>query len=647
MRSRRFAAFAAAVLLSLWAADTGRNCCIPEAQAAQTVTYEQLDPSFNGGEPIRGVDISTIISLEKSGVKFCDENGREQDIFRTLADSGVNYIRVRVWNEPYDSSGNGYGGGNSDVYTAGLIGKRAADCGMKLLVDIHYSDFWADPSKQTRPKYWAQHDHNTLKSEIYKWTSWVLESVTEAGGDIGMVQVGNETQCFFCGEKDMYKICDLFSSGEKAVRDFNRDILICHHFTNPDSGNCEWYAKVMNECGLDYDVFATSYYPYWHGSLGDLGKMLKTVGDTYNKYVMVAETAYPYTNEDGDAFPDSVTENTSNAVLDYPISVEGQAQCITDVFRTVAETGSHGIGVFYWEPAWLGLQGASYDKQKENWNRYGSGWASDAAAEYDKDVTGAGGSGFDNQALFDFSGKPLESLKVFMNIYPRREKMPQINYSEVAEGTYRIRNVRTGRYLTVEGGEASDGAGVVQYTADGAADYNSWYVEPDGRGAYSIRSAAGDKGLVLDFADNGIVLSSPGGASSQSFRFSESGEGMMILSGTDSSGALGVGEDDDGAAAEKHSRSGSAEQEWVLEPVERFRITGDLNGDGCVNAFDLVYLRGRLAAESGGEDGDLNSDGAVNIADLTTMERFLLGRGGFREPTHGTPANTVFPVKRR
>ena len=190
------------------------------------VYFSQFDMNVNDGEPIRGVDISSILAVENAGVTFCNEYGRKQDIFRTLSEHGVNYIRVRVWNEPYDSRGNSYGGGNCDLYTAAEIGRRAAKYGMKLLVDIQYSDFWADPEKQTRPKYWIQHDHETLKGEIYKYTSWVLETISEAGGNIGMVQVGNETNCFFCGETDMYKICDLFASGDQAIRDFDRSVFL-------------------------------------------------------------------------------------------------------------------------------------------------------------------------------------------------------------------------------------------------------------------------------------------------------------------------------------------------------------------------------------------------------------------------------------
>ena len=419
MGYRKIIAAVSAAALALMSAPASPDSTALSA-GNRSVQFTYLDMNFNGGEPVRGVDVSSVIACEESGVRFQNEDGSEADIFDILADHGVNYVRVRVWNEPNDGNWHSYGGGNNDVKTAGIIGKRAAEHGMKLLVDIQYSDFWADPAKQTRPKYWAQHDHETLKGEIYKWTHWVLESITADGGDIGMVQVGNETNCFFCGEKDMYKICDLFASGNKAVRDFDKDILIAHHFANPNKTDYyKWYAQVMDECGLDYDIFATSYYPYWHGTLGNLTSVLKYIGDTYHKYVMVAETAYPYTNDDGDTFGNAVTSSSSGCDLRYEISPEGQAQCIADVFQAVADTGKWGIGVFYWEPAWLGVPDKSWEERRQLWEQYGSGWATDTAKEYDRDVDSAGGSSYDNQALFDFYGKPLDSLGVFLDIYPQ------------------------------------------------------------------------------------------------------------------------------------------------------------------------------------------------------------------------------------
>jgi arabinogalactan endo-1,4-beta-galactosidase len=177
----------------------------------------------------------------------------------------------------------------------------------------------------------------------------------------------------------------------------------------------------MNECSLDYDIFACSYYSYWHGSLDNLQKTLTDIGNRYNKYVMVVETAYPYTNEDGDSFGNTVTSSTSGVDLRYDISVQGQAKALADVFQTVANCNGHGIGVFYWEPAWLGVPGISYSEQKQHWEQQGSGWATAYAGSYDKDATETGGSSFDNQALFDFRGRPLDSLDVFLNIYPQNK----------------------------------------------------------------------------------------------------------------------------------------------------------------------------------------------------------------------------------
>lgn len=420
MKIQKIISAAAAIILTFSLPHTISYAGEKKSGLEQEVWFTQFDSCINGGEPIRGVDISSIIALEKAGVTFKNEAGETEDIFKVLADHGVNYIRVRVWNEPYDSNGNGYGGGNNDVYTAGLIGKRAARYGMKLLVDIHYSDFWADPEKQTRPKYWQQHNNQVLAGEIYKWTSWVLKSVTEAGGDIGMVQVGNETNCFFCGEKDMREICKLFASGNKAVRDFDKNILIAHHFANPSTGYYPWYAEMLNECKVDYDVFATSYYPYWHGSIENMTNVMRDIGNIYSKYVMVAEVAYPYTDDNGDCFPNIIYSGSQNVEFPYPISVEGQAKCIAETFQAMANTNGHGIGVFYWEPAWIGLPDKSSEEQYKLWNSCGSGWASDFASEYDKSASSAGGSSFDSQALFDFYGNPLESLSVFEHIYPQK-----------------------------------------------------------------------------------------------------------------------------------------------------------------------------------------------------------------------------------
>ncbi|MGN1207720.1 MAG: glycosyl hydrolase 53 family protein, partial [Eubacteriales bacterium] len=142
---------------------------------------------------ILGVDASSVIAEEQSGVVYYDFDGNEQDVFKTLAENGVNTIRVRVWNNPYDENGNGYGGGNNDIEKAIEIGKRATKYGMKLLVDFHYSDFWADPNKQMVPLAWAGMDITEKSDALYAYTKDCLARLKEEKVDVRMVQIGNET----------------------------------------------------------------------------------------------------------------------------------------------------------------------------------------------------------------------------------------------------------------------------------------------------------------------------------------------------------------------------------------------------------------------------------------------------------------------
>ncbi|WEK56260.1 MAG: glycosyl hydrolase 53 family protein [Candidatus Cohnella colombiensis] len=365
---------------------------------------------------IKGVDISSIISLENSGVKFYNENGVEQDIFKTVADAGVNYIRVRVWNDPFDSNGKGYGGGNNDLATAIKIGKRATANGMKLLVDFHYSDFWADPGKQHTPKAWANLSFGDKKTALYTYTKESLQAMKSAGIDIGMVQVGNETNGQFVGESNWTNMSELFNAGSAAIREVDPNILIALHFTNPEStGRYAGYAKTLKDNNVVYDVFASSYYPFWHGTLSNLTSELKQVADTYGKKVMVAETSYAYTAEDGDGH-ENTAPKSSGQTLDYSISIQGQANSLRDVIEAVANVGEAGIGVFYWEAAWLPVgPKENLEQNKMIWEQHGSGWAASFAKEYDPKDAGVwyGGTAVDNQALFDFSGHPLASLNVF------------------------------------------------------------------------------------------------------------------------------------------------------------------------------------------------------------------------------------------
>lgn len=364
---------------------------------------------------IMGADVSTLLAQEASGVIYRGFDGETRDLLKTLSEAGINCVRVRVWNDPSDADGNGYGGGNCTLDTAITIGRRAAAYGMGLLVDFHYSDFWADPGKQTVPKAWAALTPEEKTQAVYDYTADSIRAMRDAGVRVDMVQIGNETNNGFCGETAAPRQYDLMAAAAKAVRDTDPDIRIVVHYTDPQRGNYGAYVTDLEKYGVDYDVFATSYYPFWHGTLDNLTAQLQEVIDRSGKPVMVAETSWAYTLQDTDGFPNTIGEQPT-CDTPYPFTVAGQAQAISDVIAAVAGLGEQGLGVFYWEPGWITVPGGSREEKSEKWETNGSGWASSFAAEYDPADAGLyfGGSSWDNQALFDPEGYPLDSLKAFL-----------------------------------------------------------------------------------------------------------------------------------------------------------------------------------------------------------------------------------------
>ncbi len=386
---------------------------------ADSVTSDSIFVSKVENYPddfIIGMDASSCLSLEAGGVKYYDFDGKETDLFQILADNGFNYIRVRVWNDPYDKDGHGYGGGNCDINTAVEIGKRATKYGMKLMVDFHYSDFWADPAKQMVPKAWKDMDIDTKSEALYQYTKESLQKLVDAGVDVGMVSLGNETNGSMCGETIWRNIIfGLMTAGSKATREVCPNALIAVHFANPEKvTNYADYAKKLDYYALDYDVFASSYYPYWHGTLDNLATVLSDVATKYGKKVMVAETSYAFTSEDSDFFGNTISDGGA-VTKDYPYTIQGQVNCIRNIVDTVVNKTKNGIGVCYWEGTWISAGGSTWEENSALWEKYGSGWAASYAKEYDPKDAGKyyGGTAVDNQTFFDSKGHPLESLKMF------------------------------------------------------------------------------------------------------------------------------------------------------------------------------------------------------------------------------------------
>ena len=368
---------------------------------------------------IRGMDASAVLAVENSGAKYYGFDGEEQDVFKTLAEAGVNYIRLRVWNDPYDENGNGYGGGNNDVATAIELGKRATQYGMKVCIDFHYSDFWADPTKQYVPKAWKGMNLEQKSDALYDFTVTSLTDILNAGVDVCMVQVGNEINKGMSGETFMSSVAELLKAGSSAVREVSKaagkDIQVAVHYTDIDKqGEVAKITADLEKYGVDYDIFAMSYYSFWHGSMENMQEMAEYVQDTYGKKVVIAETSYCYTTEDGDGSGNSVSGD-GDLVDGYDATVQGQADMLRDICAAADEADI--MGVFYWEGTWIPVGPADADNSSI-WEKYGSGWASSYSGSYDPKDAGKyyGGCSWDNQAMFDFTGHPLDSLKVFREL---------------------------------------------------------------------------------------------------------------------------------------------------------------------------------------------------------------------------------------
>ena len=240
-----------------------------EGNSLYVAKVENLPEDF-----MLGMDASSVIAEEASGVRYFDRKGAEKDVFEILAESGINTIRVRVWNDPFDAEGRGFGGGNCTIDTALEIGRRAAKFGMQLLVDFHYSDFWADPGKQMIPRAWKDLKYDEKIDAVYQYTKECLEKLKAEKIPVRMVQMGNETNGAMAGMRTWEDIAPLMQAASRAIREVLPEALVAVHFANPEkAGAYEGYANNLKFYGVDYDIFGSSYYPYWHGTLENLASV--------------------------------------------------------------------------------------------------------------------------------------------------------------------------------------------------------------------------------------------------------------------------------------------------------------------------------------------------------------------------------------
>lgn len=421
---------------------------------------------------IRGIDISSYTALKKAGVKYYDNEGKEASLLKVLSDNGVNYIRIRIWNDPYNEKGETYGGGSNDVKAGLEIAKEAAKYNIKVLLGFHYSDFWADPAVQLLPKAWEKDRNNQEKmcSNVYEFTKETLEQFKDAGADIGMVQVGNEISQGMMGimhrtkanvwqeEEKSVLIDSYLNAGARAVRECVPDALVAIHL---DTLNLSIYKDAMNAWErdkVDYDVLGSSSYAFWAGKnmLGNVRKAGNYVASR-GKLFAVLETSWLNSQKDADGTVNMVN-NTKDAV--YKVGPQGQADMLSDLYDAIL-SNDNGLGAFYWEGAWIPVKAGwvNWKYNKEMANEFGTGWATEnAGGYYPKSklyYNGNpvwGGDSWDNQTLFDDKGYPLDSLRFYKDAVLSNEKYSRVvialcdKENNVLE--YRVVKVVSGKSMT-------------------------------------------------------------------------------------------------------------------------------------------------------------------------------------------------------
>lgn len=350
------------------------------------------DVTFTAGSApvaIRGGDTSSLYRGEQLGGVYYNSSGTKQNALQILKNGGMNYVRLRVWVNPQD-------GMNNEATLLASAKQAYSTYGLPILLDLHYSDTWADPGHQTTPAAWSSDSLSQLESQVYAYSKQVVGDLVAQGTPPAMVQVGNEINAGMLwpdgSTSSWSQLAALLKQGVAGVRAAYSSAKIVLHLAASDSLSTleSWYSTAISD-GLSFDVIGISYYDYWHGRLDVLQSDLNGLAAKYGKPVMVAETAYPWTLANGDSETNSVT--ASNTTLDpgYPASSAGQSANFRDVLSIVqAVPNGLGLGAFYWEPTWTVVAGNGWDP-----------------------ANASSGDGWENQAAFDFSDKALPVVNQF------------------------------------------------------------------------------------------------------------------------------------------------------------------------------------------------------------------------------------------
>lgn len=365
---------------------------------------------------VKGMDLSTLLELEQCGAKYYD-NGEERELLAIMKSYDVDTIRIRLWNDPWSETGESYGAGENDLKTSLEIAKRVTAAGFGVLLNFHYSDFWADPGKQIKPKAWADYGVKELEQAVYDYTLESMQTFLDAGVNITMVQVGNELSNGLLwpeGKVPNYdNIATFVNAGIRAVRKADAAIPVMIHLDNGGNNALyrEWFDNFTKR-GEDFEIIGLSYYPFWHGSLQMLNDNMNDIAERYGKDLVIAEVSMGYTMEDYKNYEKLSDEERKGYAtrpalvekIEYPMTKQGQYDFMEDFLNRISHIkGGKGKGFFYWEPAWIPVPG--------------SGWATPASLKYMNDP-GPCGNEWANQALFDYDGNALPTLSLIRDFKP-------------------------------------------------------------------------------------------------------------------------------------------------------------------------------------------------------------------------------------
>jgi len=364
----------------------------PARAAAPTLTTAQT-PTSRGrlALSMRGADMSFLRQLEEAGVRYRDLAGRVRPAEQILSRQGANYMRLRVWVDPPP--------GYSDKARALALAKRAKRAGMKILLDPHYCDFWADPGKQPIPAGWPT-DLDGLTKKIHSYTRALVREFADQGTPVDILQAGNEItngilwpvgQLYLPdGTQQWGQFATLLKAAIAGAREGSRTDslrIMLHIDKGGRMGDTRWFFDNIIGQGVPFDIIGQSYYPMWHGSMAELQANLNDSVSRYGKPILLAEISYPWTFEDGDGRGNIVGADTVLPDEDrYPATPAGQAAFYEGVREVLLQLpGGKGLGFMAWEPEWVP----------------GVGWQPGAEASND------------NLTQFDFTGRALPSIRAY------------------------------------------------------------------------------------------------------------------------------------------------------------------------------------------------------------------------------------------